>query len=42
MLSMLAQPDRYAGSLDDDSYRDEIVAVFTAILSGPTDALEAS
>jgi AcrR family transcriptional regulator len=42
MLQMLAQPDRYAGDLDADGYGDEVVAVFTAILSGPTDFMEAS
>jgi len=42
MLQMLAQPDRYAGELDADAYGDEVVAVFTGILSGPTDALEAT
>ena len=41
MLQMLAHADRYGGGLDADAYRDEIVAVFTAILSGPTDTLEA-
>jgi len=42
MMTMLAHADRYAGALADDAYRDEIVALFTAILSGPTDTLEAS
>ena len=42
MMTMLAHTDRYPGALDGDAYRDEIVAVFTAILSGPTDTLEAS
>jgi AcrR family transcriptional regulator len=42
MLTMLADADRYRRSLAPDEYRDEIVATFTAILSGPTDALEAS
>jgi AcrR family transcriptional regulator len=42
MLAMLAGTDRYIGLLAADAYRDEIIAVFTAILSGPTEALEAS
>jgi AcrR family transcriptional regulator len=42
MLTMIAHTDRYARSLDADAYREEVVAVFTAILAGPTDTLEAS
>jgi len=41
MLRMLADADRYGGSLDDDGYRDELTAVFTAILTAPTRRLEA-
>ena len=41
MLRMLADADRYGGSLDDDGYRDEVTAVFTAILTAPTRRLEA-
>ena len=35
MLRMLADPERFAGPLDDDSYLDEVTAVFTAILTAP-------
>jgi AcrR family transcriptional regulator len=35
-LSMLADPDRYAGALDPDHYRDEVIDVFTAIVTGPS------
>jgi AcrR family transcriptional regulator len=41
MLRMLAHRERYAGSLDTDAYRDEVIDVFTAILTGPPDAQEA-
>ena len=37
---MLADADRYAGDLDPDAYRDEVVDVFTAIVTGPTDTQE--
>ena len=36
MLRMLADPDRYAGALDTDAYRDEVIDVFTAIVTGPS------
>jgi AcrR family transcriptional regulator len=35
-LRMLAYPDRYAGDLDPDAYRDEVIDVFTAIVTGPS------
>jgi AcrR family transcriptional regulator len=35
-LRMLAYPDRYAGGLDPGSYRDEVIDVFTALVTGPT------
>jgi AcrR family transcriptional regulator len=35
-LRMLAYPDRYAGGLDPDAYRDEVIDVFTAIVAGPS------
>ena len=35
-LRMLAYPDRYAGGLDPDTYRDEVIDVFTAIITGPS------
>lgn len=35
MLRMLAGADRYAGDLDPDQYRDEVIDVFTAIVAGP-------
>jgi AcrR family transcriptional regulator len=41
MLRMLADPERFAGSLDDDGYLDEVTAVFTAILTAPFRRLEA-
>jgi AcrR family transcriptional regulator len=41
MLRMLADADRYTGSLDDDTSLDEIVAVFTAVLTAPTHPPEA-
>jgi AcrR family transcriptional regulator len=36
MLRMLADADRYAGTLDADRYLDEVTDVFTAILTAPT------
>ncbi len=36
MLRMLAHPDRYAGDLHADAYRDEVIDVFTAIVTGPS------
>ena len=36
LLHMLADAERYAGSLDADDFRDEVVGVFTSILTGPT------
>jgi AcrR family transcriptional regulator len=36
MLRMLADADRYAGSLDADAYQAEVIDVFTAILTAPT------
>jgi AcrR family transcriptional regulator len=38
MVRMLADPDRYAGGIDRDSYRDEVIDIFTAIVTGPSDA----
>jgi len=35
MLRMLADADRYAGDLDPDDYCDEVIDVFTAIVTGP-------
>jgi AcrR family transcriptional regulator len=35
-LRMLAYPDRYAGDLDAEAYRDEVIDVFTAIVTGPS------
>jgi AcrR family transcriptional regulator len=40
MLQMLADAPRYSGDLDAESYRDEVVAVFTAILTGPPEIQE--
>lgn len=40
-LRMLAYPDRYAGGLDPDTYRDEVIDVFTAIITGPSPIQEA-
>lgn len=40
-LRMLADPDRYAGGLHPDRYRDEVIDVFTAIVTGPSHAQEA-
>jgi AcrR family transcriptional regulator len=39
MLRMLADRNRYAGGLDPDAFRDEVIDVFTAIVTGPSDAL---
>ncbi len=39
-LRMLAYPDRYAGGLDPDAYRDEVIDVFTAIVTGPSQQQE--
>jgi AcrR family transcriptional regulator len=36
MLRMLADAGRYAGHLDPDRYRDEVIDVFTAIVTAPT------
>jgi AcrR family transcriptional regulator len=36
MLRMLAAPDRYRGDLDSEAYRDEVIDVFTAIVTGPS------
>jgi AcrR family transcriptional regulator len=36
LLRMLADTDRYAGALDADGYLDEVIDVFTAILTAPT------
>jgi AcrR family transcriptional regulator len=36
MLRMLADADRYAGTLDAGAYLDEVIDVFTAILTAPT------
>jgi hypothetical protein len=36
MLRMLADAGRYAGGLDPDRYRDEVIDVFTAIVTAPT------
>jgi hypothetical protein len=36
MLRMLADADRYAGTLDADGYLEEVIDVFTAILTAPT------
>jgi AcrR family transcriptional regulator len=36
MLRMLADADRYAGALDADGYLEEVIDVFTAILTAPT------
>jgi AcrR family transcriptional regulator len=35
MLRMLADSARYAGDLDPETYRDEVIDVFTAIVAGP-------
>jgi AcrR family transcriptional regulator len=35
LLHMLASAERYAGRLDADDYRDEVVGTITSILSGP-------
>jgi AcrR family transcriptional regulator len=35
LLHMLASADRYAGRLDADEYRDEVVGTITSILTGP-------
>jgi AcrR family transcriptional regulator len=35
MLRMLADADRYAGDLDPEPYRDEVIDIFTAIVTGP-------
>ena len=34
LLHMLASADRYAGRLDADEYRDEVVGTITSILTG--------
>ena len=34
LLHMLANADRYAGRLDADEYRDEVVGTITSILTG--------
>src|SRR4051794_7492945 len=36
MLRMLADPDRYGGDLHTDAYRDEVIDVFTAIVTAPS------
>ena len=41
MLRMLADPDRYGGDLHTDPYRDEVIDVFTAIVTAPSHAQEA-
>jgi AcrR family transcriptional regulator len=41
MLRMLADADRYAGDLDPDRYQDEVIDVFTAIVTAPTTHQEA-
>jgi len=40
MVRMLADPHRYAGDLDPGAYRDDVVDVFTAIVTGPTPSQE--
>jgi AcrR family transcriptional regulator len=35
MLRMLADPHRYAGDLDPTEYCDEVIELFTAIVTGP-------
>ncbi len=35
LLRMLADADRYAGGLDTDQYRDEVVDMYTAVITGP-------
>ena len=41
MLRMLADADRYAAGLDADHYRDEVIDVFTAIVTAPSPTQEA-
>ncbi len=41
MLRMLADPDRYRGDLHTDTYRDEVIDVFTAIVTASSHAQEA-
>jgi AcrR family transcriptional regulator len=41
MLRMLADADRYAGTLDPDAYRAEVIDTFTAILVGSPKPQEA-
>jgi AcrR family transcriptional regulator len=41
MLRMLADADRYAGTLDPDAYRAEVIDTFTAILVGSPEPQEA-
>jgi AcrR family transcriptional regulator len=41
MLRMLADADRYAAGLDTDRYRDEVIDVFTAIVTAPSPMQEA-
>jgi AcrR family transcriptional regulator len=41
MLRMLADADRYAGTLDPDAYRVEVIDTFTAILVGSPEPQEA-
>jgi AcrR family transcriptional regulator len=41
MLRMLADADRYAVRLDRDRYRDEVIDVFTAIVTAPSPTQEA-
>jgi AcrR family transcriptional regulator len=36
MLRMLADADRYAGTLDAEGYQAEVIDVFTAVLTAPT------
>lgn len=38
MLTMLADAERYAGELDDAAYLDEVIDVFTSILTAPARA----
>lgn len=41
MLRMLADADRYTGTLDPDAYRAEVIDTFTAILVGSPEIQEA-
>ena len=40
MVRMLADPDRYAGDLEPGAYCDEVIDMFTAIVTGPPDTQE--